>query len=1186
MKTKINFFVELILLILLSTFILAEDSCPAGMRRTYVDDQSMVSYGSARAWYSAVCYFQWPGALFFRRKVLIEPRFEVHLKAALEKVDTIESTEEQKVYGFTIVISGYRNTISGYVSRSAHTSVFDDIGYNNYVNSLIIEFDFQRDKNDPDDSSFSVRYCDKQCTSDDSFAMFKEKLTTQQYNYNMNNNWDFRLIYANKQLQILSGASQSIFKQSLSLEELLGTNIAFVGFTGFTYSNRREINLLGSFMCEDNYELPLMPGNFYINEKKYETATYQAGADINYLFSFINNKNQLVPHTYGYDIWNYTFGIVSDCGSATYLMTKETNYTLILNTKACTKVGKHPIHILEKKKGNAPERYYTVVAGPLKKITLIGHDGIIGPILNQTFYTLVILTYGDAATGDFIYKQNLKLVLDFAVTDAYGNDVEVTSPNTLFNLKKVSSSGETSAVTSNIISYTMKKVDSHYQMTLEINKIGTYQIENNNYMEEMIRFSVIPGEADPNQSYCTLEGYTSPPTIEKGKTVLYNCYLKDSIGNDIPTDIFLQKSAYIFYCSTQRTSSNSKASFTNQVNDKGTYYSCEVPASDTGSYVVNGYLLPKGSQDSIRISSKINQFTVKGDGSSLSLKNVFNLYNKNWLDINGATITFANEKTSLITAVDLVEEDGQTLLSSYEKYPDDFDINSLTAVLYSEHDYFYKFGEIVPQFLEMDGKIYIGIFTKDGKNADTIIKKSSFDYKILFTLKKGNGFEEKIVTLKYIINISPYTTCFHDLSIQNTNLDMGWTLELVTGADERKISKVELKTIDYYLYNYDIGKENVQFLLEPKSTAIEFRVVPLSIEGTYDVYAKATADYEGTLYVKIKGEEIRKIYIYSKQPEACYMEFEKPENFEYLYSQHTNHFYEYKGDFLDGNLYFRFKLKDKYNNSVSKDDYLENFADVYSIPFGVADYTNLNITYNETDGFYYFRDHLPFQDRQFTWVLFLRDASCNTKIHITYDGMRRGNNPVSLDLSLYNLLQNQIKNGEYGYVDVIYKDTNGQLLGLQEGKLEEIKAKTVVKGTTSDGKSVTFEFDSITSAYVIKYKFNFKDAGVYKVTATSDGTALKCGTNDTLVVLDTAYSLKHSKMLLVLDTIIEMSFDVRYTIDNTVQRPFYNLLFYTKDGLKTNYDQKTNFKCKMTGQGVTLDLNVDKQRFCKIHSQR
>ena len=121
MKAKINIFVQFILLILLSTFIVAEDSCPAGMRRTYVDDVSMIPYGSARAWYAAVCYFQWPGSLFFKRKVLIEPRFEVHLKAALEKVTTVEKTDEQKIYGFTIVISGYKNTVSGYVSRCQHT---------------------------------------------------------------------------------------------------------------------------------------------------------------------------------------------------------------------------------------------------------------------------------------------------------------------------------------------------------------------------------------------------------------------------------------------------------------------------------------------------------------------------------------------------------------------------------------------------------------------------------------------------------------------------------------------------------------------------------------------------------------------------------------------------------------------------------------------------------------------------------------------------------------------------------------------------------------------------------------------------------------------------------------------------------------------------------------------------------
>jgi len=65
-------------------------------------------------------------------------------------------------------------------------------------------------------------------------------------------------------------------------------------------------------------------------------------------------------------------------------------------------------------------------------------------------------------------------------------------------------------------------------------------------------------------------------------------------------------------------------------------------------------------------------------------------------------------------------------------------------------------------------------------------------------------------------------------------------------------------------------------------------------------------------------------------------------------------------------------------------------------------------------------------------------------------------------------------------------------------------------------------------------------------------------------------------MYLVLDSIIEMNFDSGYTIDNTIQRPFYSLHFYTKDELKTNYDQNTNFKCQMVGQSVTLELNVDK----------
>ena len=48
-------------LIILSTFLIfcwadIEDSCPAGMRKTYVDDYNMVGYGSARPYLAAVSF--------------------------------------------------------------------------------------------------------------------------------------------------------------------------------------------------------------------------------------------------------------------------------------------------------------------------------------------------------------------------------------------------------------------------------------------------------------------------------------------------------------------------------------------------------------------------------------------------------------------------------------------------------------------------------------------------------------------------------------------------------------------------------------------------------------------------------------------------------------------------------------------------------------------------------------------------------------------------------------------------------------------------------------------------------------------------------------------------------------------------------------------------------------------------
>ena len=1176
MKTRFCFYY---LFILLTTFFFsygAEDSCPTGMRKLYVDDVTMQQYGAARSYLAAVAFFQFPGSLFFKRKVLIEPRFEVHLKATIDPVDIVEKTREQKIYGFTIVISGYKNTISGLDQRNfkgEQEYIFNDIGYNNFVNSLIIEFDFEKDTYDPDSNSFSVRFCKTSCSSEDYNAMYYNRLNSQRYDKSKTNNWDFRLIYDTKKLYILSGPNDVIFAANYDLEGVLGTNIAFVGFTGFMESNRRELSLIGSFICEDNYEIKKMAGYFLLNGQLYENAEYEAGTPINYLFSFINNRDQLVPHTYGYNIWSYNFTLNTDCGLISYTMSKKTNYTLVLAINACTKAGIHYIHIAEKLKGDAPERYYIVKPGPLNKIILIGHDGIIKtvPMKNDNY-----LNYGDSSKGDFIFKKNLKLVLDFEITDKYGNPVTLDSPGTLFDLKKVNKDGGTSTVTSNIISYTMQKVNDHYQMTLSANKIGTYQIENSKYMSKPIRFIIIPGEANPNLSFCSLSNnnnieYSSPPNLLQEETVNYNCYLRDEYGNEIDTETFAENSIYDFSCQTQRTSPTSKT-YSNSYIDKTSFFSCQYTTRDTGVFQINGYLTKKGTTSSIKINPKINQFSVRGNANSLIIKNVLNLYNYNWVDANGAVITYVSQQNGKLTVLDFAESNGGSLISSYGTYPEGFDVNKITAELNSPHDINFRH-VLKPKKEVFEGAEYIVLYTNNVPT-DQLIKRSSFDYTIKINYKKDNGNEEKVITIKYIINIGSYKTCFHDFKKEKTYLDQSWELQFLTGGAEMKIAKIELRTNDDYLYNYDIGKAKIEYILEPTNGQISFRVVPLTIEGTYDIYVKSNADYQGFLIVKVDGYLLRKQWVSSQQSLACYLEFIEPQYFIHKGDDFKEHYYDYQGPFVDGNLLFQFIIRDKFQNIIAKEDYFSCFADIYSHQYG-NDITKFNIFYNHTASAYQFRDNLPFESRKYTWVFFMRDSSCNNKYYINYDGMR-GGTPVSIENSYYNLLNTKININEIAYVDVYYKDINGQFLGLQNDKLEEAKVKTKVIATSGES-NYEFEFDSINSNYAIRYKRQFTKSGTFKVIAKLEDTLLRNQTSNILNVIDNIYSFKHSQLKLILNTIIDMDPSIRVTIDNTVQDPVYKLYFYSATGVKTTYDQNIKFSCFLEGDQVNMELDVTKK---------
>ena len=335
MRTKNLYLVTIFFYLFLTTFIHADEGCPYGMRKTYVDNLNMDQYGSGRRATGSVSYWSLPGALYFSRKVLIEPRFEIHLKATYDTIVKVSNDGENKLYGFTMVISGNKNTVSYHDNFHSKNDLYrkkiDDFGYNNFQNALIIEFDFERDNKDPDSNNFSIRYCDNGCSRDDRYAFAKGPIINQKYKPGQRNNWDFRFIYKDKTIFLLSGTTQ-IYEVSYDLERTLRTNIAYVGFTGFMTGSRQDINIIGTFICEDNYMMSKIRGSFYEDGRTYSERNYEPGKTIYYAINFINIEGRRVPHGYGHRIWGYSFFVNEDCDNRpSYDIRKLDDYTLLLS---------------------------------------------------------------------------------------------------------------------------------------------------------------------------------------------------------------------------------------------------------------------------------------------------------------------------------------------------------------------------------------------------------------------------------------------------------------------------------------------------------------------------------------------------------------------------------------------------------------------------------------------------------------------------------------------------------------------------------------------------------------------------------------------------------------------------------------------------------------------------------------
>jgi hypothetical protein len=75
------------------------------MRKANLNETIALDEGSPRNYIPAINFYQGNVSLWYRSKLLIELRFEDHLKAGIEGIDCLESNKEYTLEGFTIVIS-------------------------------------------------------------------------------------------------------------------------------------------------------------------------------------------------------------------------------------------------------------------------------------------------------------------------------------------------------------------------------------------------------------------------------------------------------------------------------------------------------------------------------------------------------------------------------------------------------------------------------------------------------------------------------------------------------------------------------------------------------------------------------------------------------------------------------------------------------------------------------------------------------------------------------------------------------------------------------------------------------------------------------------------------------------------------------------------------------------------------
>jgi hypothetical protein len=1129
----------------------------------------MNAYGTATQYPLSIASREGEGALWFTRKVLISPRFEIRARVEIG-TGGCRDRGSWAMDGFTVIISKSVNYLS---------SGGGFLGYYNIYDAIVTEVDLWHNSNFNDISynSMSIHSCiGSHCSPYENGSTIQRNLP---FNYSNCGYmiYDVVIMITQNNFRVQIGDYYIVeYKEDLWR---WNDNWAYVGLTGFFRGNRRSLSLVSSGICEDDFNINNFQRNWLVGSSYLNSASpvMTAGQTLKLMISFYDVANLQMPHTLGLNIMDWTLNVGSSCGTPVAFYSVGALW-LETTISGCTTAGDQYV-LVATSKGNAPNFNFKVQPSGFERLTLCGfkdNETIAETAGTRLVGNEIYFNWGNL-NGDFTFDKMVANggALDFFVcsTDRYGNEYKFGTDSA----KATSTFGFTvSSLGRSIVPKITAVTDSRYKVTIPTTQSGVYAIRSSYLRTDdgktRYMFSALPSNVETSKSsFCNIGGYSVTPVLDANVVISMTCYLKDPYGNIFFATLAENSFKMTFGAQLKNTDTNTVLGnlTLSKVNDQITF---TYTTAKNGKFTISPYYDVGGART--YMTSNFDKFEVVLTPKDIKAARFWNMKTSSFVDFNPTTGFVSleyNTSSGYLTYLDMKAPDS-TYYSSF-KYPDSWSTTvPITGVIYNSHTPSSR-APLKFSIVKLNSLPYI-LVTMD--NQDDFIRRTSYNYYLELS------FNGVVIQLRVAYLTSLFygkTACPLPLHIPNTLFTAN---TLPSGSivvnKENTIGSIMLATTDKELYNYKL----------PSTSKFTTTIVPntgtLSISedlilGFYNVKIFTTVAGSYSISVMIDNTTVLNNFSLVIDPLSIASKLENSSLNDVDSTKTTSTNVVFKDPIInDSTPTFYFNIYDEFKNILSW-----NPSTKSNLGLNVSAYVNKNaITYNINSSWTLNYDTVKnayvISDLTKTpgeYVIIVGTANPASSISFTFSKY-----PGSVNTGFSSASISSNKNlmvGQTALISVSLKDSYNNNIGYTETLVKAAASKLKVFATSKDASVVNFNYaDFSTNTFKFTSEAIMKqDLYVVSVTFTEPNQTAK-----NIVIGDNIFNVNYAKfditkckLSAILSKSTLMSTNSILNVNNQVDVPLFTFDFYDQNNNQLQFVDKSS-KLAATFTGSNLNVNL------------